>query len=343
MSSNYAALKQRVRELREAERVSREAGEGSGSYVLAEEARAAAGSSREHATGGGECSGSGRSAGGRAAGGRPLTSHDKDGQGKGKPGSIQELFASQRKHIGELESRCASLEERLNEAVSRHARQRSLHEKEKAAWARKQASAAKQAESADAAAMAMVADARSAAEKEIAMVEEKWQRRQREWEESVLERDESHNFELNELRSRLQAAEEGMGAEKFSLEARIEALNASLDRSSAENAALADKLEALAAVAQERADQAVSLRSRIESVTLASRHASSKQESEITAMQNEHREELAEQRLAHEAELDRIMEKVKGILRKKDEEISELREDLSSARQCIRDTESLLE
>ena len=47
--------------------------------------------------------------------------------------------------------------------------------------------------------------------------------------------------------------------------------------------------------------------------------------------------------LAHEAELDRIMDKVKGILRKKDEEISELRDDLSSARQCIRDTESLLE
>ena len=37
------------------------------------------------------------------------------------------------------------------------------------------------------------------------------------------------------------------------------------------------------------------------------------------------------------------MDKVKRILQQKDDEIAELRADLAAARQCIRDTESLLE
>ena len=341
LGSSYAALKQRVRELREAERAGKQAPHDSGvEYLLAAEAsqdgafarRGHAGSSNRGNYVGTERRGSGADAGGNEtrSGSRP-------------PQSVHELFASQKHRIAELESRCASLEDRLADAVARHARQRAQHEKEAAAWSRRQAAAAKQAESAEAAAMEMVAAAKVEAEDRVAAERARGEEAMRRQALAAAEREENHTFAMDELRSTMQTSDDAHETEVQALKARIAELTMAHTSSSAESTALAEKLEAVTRVADERGTEVATLKSRVENLATAARHASSKHDAALSSLSDEHADAVHELRAAHDAELDMVAAKVKRVLREKESQCQELREELRAARQCIRDTETLLD
>ena len=330
LGSSYAALKQRVRELREAERAGKSAPNGSGAeYVLAAEARDE-GARRGHTSSSNSSSSANdvnieiRSAA------RP-------------PQSVHELFASQKQRIAELESRCASLEERLTDAVARHARQRAQHEKEEAAWLRRQAAAAKQAESAEAAAMEMVAAARADAEERVAAECARGEEEMRRQAAAAAEQEENHTFAMNELRSTMQTGEDAHEREIQTLKARIAGLTTTLAAASAESAGLAEKLEAVTRVADERGSEMAAMKVRIENLATAARHASSKHDAAVSTLSDEHAHAIRELRVAHDTELNMVAAKVKRVLCEKESQCQDLREELRAARQCIRDTETLLD